>query len=80
LTDAGAQLLAASCHKLQYAQVGGTYVTSIGAQALAERCSLAQASTGCKGKGFNLCVYRNDITDAEIASLRARFPVIHVFG
>ena len=93
LTNAGAQLLAESCRKLQHASVGGTYVTSVGAEVLAQRRSLAQASAAwnrpvdwhrhVERQGAlaqaRLCLYRLDVTDAYVESLRARFPDLHVF-
>ena len=96
LTNAGAQLLAESCRKLQHASVGGTYVTSVGAEVLAQRCSLAQASAAwnrpadspvcqvCRSghveRQARLCLYRLDVTDADVESLRARFPSLHVIA
>ena len=87
VTDEGVHLLAASNHKLQYAAVGGTYVTEIGAAALADRCTLAQASRGKRlertqfysAPPFNLCLYRLGLSVEVCEALALRFPLICIF-
>ena len=88
VTDDGVQVLASSCHRLQYASVGGTYVTAVGALALAQRCTLARASAGMRIERmafglqmprFNLCLYRL-ADDVDVLSLSERFPSISILG
>jgi hypothetical protein len=95
LTDVGVQSLV-SCLRLQWAHVGGTHVTAVGAMALAQRCSLACASAhthvaktliDIQMGYFNVCLYRlNDDRlylrehHMSIYSLNELFPNITVFG
>lgn len=76
LSDIGTIFLTESCLQLQYVSVAGTYITISGAQVLAERCSLAQASAGGQNsrKIYNLCLWHNHVTLAELESLEAHFP------
>jgi hypothetical protein len=80
--------LASSCHELQYAAVGGTYVTAVGAIALAERCTWAQerADTHVEKTAirvdfalFNLALYRLAY-DVDVASLSELFSRISILG
>ena len=80
--------MASSCHELQYAAVGGTYVTAVGAIALAERCTWAQdrADTHVEKTViridfalFNLALYYL-AHQVDVASLGELFPRISILG
>jgi hypothetical protein len=90
LNDDGAQVLALSCHRLQYTAVGGTYVTAVGVMALAQRCTWARAAAGTHAEkmaihiempicNLEICHLTIDV-EIDFTSLRARFPSIYIVG